>query len=190
MNTNNKFDLRTGNILLAEPFMLDGNFRQSVVLLCDHTEEDGTLGFILNKRLDMLLNDLVFSFPKINVPVYFGGPVATDTIHYIHNIGPTLEGSVEVSDGVWWGGDFEQLKNLVVDKVVKPENIRFFVGYSGWEIGQLEMEMEMRSWVISAMKYDYLFRSNDYTLWQECMIDKGERFAILSEIPSGKAICN
>ena len=78
--------IQTGKILLAEPFMMDANFRRAVILLCDHHEE-GSLGFILNKPLKMSVDELIADFPEFDAEVYFGGPVATDTIHYIHDKG-------------------------------------------------------------------------------------------------------
>ncbi len=178
-----KDKIATGNILLAEPFMVDGNFKRAMVLLCDHSEE-GSLGFVLNKELDIPLNDLIADFPVIDCNVFFGGPVATDTVHYIHNVGETLEGSIEVHPGIWWGGDFEQLKFKILSGLVDETNIRFFVGYSGWENRQLFGELELGSWVISTMKYDYLFEDEVNDLWEIGMADKGDTFSILSEVPA------
>ena len=129
-------EVTKGQILLAEPFMIDPNFRRSVVLLCEH-QSDGSIGFILNKPLKMNVSELIADFPDFESEVYFGGPVATDTIHYIHNVGGLLEESVEVNRGVFWGGDFSKLKFLISSQLVDPTNIRFFVGYSGWSGGQL-----------------------------------------------------
>jgi putative transcriptional regulator len=98
-----------GTVLLAEPFMLDPNFKRSAILLCEHNKE-GSVGFIMNKPLDMRIDELIEGFPEFESEVLFGGPVQTDTIHYIHNIGELLEGSRQVTDGVYWGGDFEKLK--------------------------------------------------------------------------------
>ncbi len=182
-----KVEITTGNILLSEPFMVDGNFKRSMVLLCDHHSEEGTLGFILNKELDIPLNDLIADFPQIDCNVFFGGPVATDTIHYIHNIGKRLEGSVEVCEGVWWGGDFEQLQMMILSKEVTSDDIRFFVGYSGWEAGQLQGELKLGSWVVSDMYKEYLFGEEAHMLWETGMTDKGETFSILSQVPDGKA---
>ncbi|MFK7773629.1 MAG: YqgE/AlgH family protein, partial [Saprospiraceae bacterium] len=95
-----------GKVLLAEPFMLDTNFKRSVVLICEH-KEDGSLGFILNKSLKMKINELISGFPDIESIVYYGGPVQTDTIHYIHNAGHLFEDSQEIAKGIYWGGDFE-----------------------------------------------------------------------------------
>lgn len=184
----NKFKLEAGKILLAEPFMEDGNFKKAVVLLCEHTHDAGTLGFVLNKELDIPLNDLLANFPDIDLNVFFGGPVATDTIHYIHNVGDIIEGSVKVCDGVWWGGDFEQLQFKISSGMVREDNIRFFVGYSGWEQGQLNGEMGLGSWVVSDMREDYLFDAKDVDMWQQCMSDKGDTFSILSEMPTDKGV--
>ena len=131
-----KREIKTGSVLLAEPFMFDSNFKRSAILLCEHNEE-GSIGFILNKELDMQVDELIADFPSFDGKVFFGGPVQTDTIHYIHNVGNLLEDSVKVVPGVYWGGDFEKLKFLIQSDMIKPHNIRFFVGYSGWSDGQL-----------------------------------------------------
>jgi len=172
-----------GNILLAEPFMIDVNFKRAVVLICDHTEEDGTVGFVLNKNLGLQIQDLIVEFPEFESEVFYGGPVQTDSIHYIHNVGDVLDNSTRVVDGVWWGGDFEKLKFLISSQLIKPENIRFFVGYSGWSPNQLDQEMKQGSWVISDMYANYLFKSNPDSLWQQVMKNKGDRYEIIADMP-------
>ena len=103
-------DVSVGKLLLAEPFMLDGHFKRSVVLITDHSVEMGTVGFVLNKPLRVNINNLISEFPKCAAGVFSGGPVQPDTIHYIHTAGDVLEGSQKIINGVYWGGDFEQLK--------------------------------------------------------------------------------
>jgi len=174
--------LQIGSILLAEPFMLDPNFKRTAVLLCEHSE-DGSIGFILNKKLDMRVDDLVKGFPPFNAQVYFGGPVQTDTIHYIHNVGDLIEDSRKIGDGVWWGGDFDQLKFLISSELVTPENIRFFVGYSGWSEGQLQEEMEIGSWVTANMHPNYVFKSRPDSLWSQIMSNKGDIFTVIANMP-------
>ncbi|HPG06920.1 MAG TPA: YqgE/AlgH family protein [Saprospiraceae bacterium] len=171
-----------GQILLAEPFMVDPNFRRSVVLLCEH-QTDGSIGFILNKPLKMNVSELIADFPEFESEVYFGGPVATDTIHYIHNVGELLEESVEVNRGVYWGGDFSKLKFLISSKLVEPGNIRFFVGYSGWSSGQLHEELGYGSWVIADMHANYLFKSHPASLWKQVMSNKGHNYEIIAQMP-------
>lgn len=171
-----------GKVLLAEPFMLDPNFKRAAVLLCEH-ENEGTLGFILNKALDMKITDLIADFPKFESYVQFGGPVQTDTIHYIHNVGDLLEDSHKVMNGVYWGGDFEKLKFLITSEMIKPENIRFFVGYSGWSPEQLKEELKIGSWVPAQMDANHLFKVKPHQIWKKLMIDKGKHYSVIAQMP-------
>jgi putative transcriptional regulator len=163
--------------------MLDPNFRRSVVMLCEHTTDDGSVGFILNKPLNVNVSDLVAEMPEIESPVFFGGPVATDSIHFIHNVGELLEESIEVHRGVYWGGDFEKLKFLIQSKLVLAHNIRFFVGYSGWSPGQLKEELEYKSWLISDMHANYLFKSKPNSLWKQAMYNMGNTYSVIAQMP-------
>lgn len=172
-----------GKLLISEPFMMDGNFKRSVVIICDYTKEEGSIGFILNKPIDLELSELVSEFPEIESKVYFGGPVANDTLHYIHNVGDILDNSVEISKGVFWGGDFEKLKFLISNDLIKPHNIKFFIGYSGWSSGQLEDEMEIGSWVIADMDPNYIFKITSNRLWEEILKNKGDIYSVISQVP-------
>lgn len=180
MCTNSK--VKSGQILLAEPFMQDPYFRRGVILLCEHNDH-GSLGFILNKSIDMGLNELMSDFPPINTEVFYGGPVQTDTLHYVHNVGDLLEDSVQVADGIWWGGDFEKLKFLIQSELILPRNIRFFVGYSGWSGGQLEEELETGSWVVTDANTNYIFKAPYQRLWSQAMAHKGNTYEVIAELP-------
>ena len=180
--------LKAGSVLLAEPFMADPNFRRSVVLLCEHSDDDGTIGFILNKPLNIPVNDLISEFPEIKSNVYFGGPVATDTVHFIHNAGEIVDDSVQISRGVYWGGDFDKLKFLIESKLILPHNIRFFVGYSGWSPGQLGEEMDYNSWVVARMHANYAFKTKTRKLWQQVMYNKGNIYSVIAQIPESMSL--
>lgn len=177
-----EIQVQVGQILLAEPFMLDPNFKRAAVVLCEHTP-DGSLGFVLNKTIGMEVNELLADFPDFDSQVFYGGPVATDTIHFLHNVGDMLEGSQKVADGVYWGGEFEKLKFLAESKLIKPENIRFFIGYSGWSSGQLHEELGTGSWVIADLHANYVFKSSIEQLWEQIMSDKGDTFTVISQVP-------
>jgi putative transcriptional regulator len=177
-----KSSIKSGQLLLAEPFMQDPYFRRAVVLVCEHHDQ-GSLGFILNKSIDMQVNELVGNFPDFQAEVFYGGPVQTDTLHYIHNLGDLLDESLRIADGVWWGGDFEKLKFLISSNLVQPKNIRFFVGYSGWSTGQLEEEMESGSWVSADMDTNYVFKSQPGGLWSQVMHNKGNRYEVIADLP-------
>lgn len=173
--------LKNGVILLAEPFMLDHNFKRSTVLLVEHNDE-GSLGFIMNRRVGMRVDELVQDFPEFDAPVYFGGPVGTDTVHYLHRMGDLLQDSDEVISGVFWGGNYEQLKILIRQGLVTPRDIRFFVGYSGWSENQLQEELSGGSWVTAPMYPNYLFKSNPEQLWSQVMRNKGNAFSVIANI--------
>lgn len=171
-----------GQVLLAEPFMADPNFKRTALLLCEHSNE-GSIGFIMNKPLSMNITELLDQFPDFESEVHFGGPVQTDTIHYLHAAGDLIEDSVRVADGVFWGGDFDKLKFLIRTELIHPKDIRFFVGYSGWGEGQLKDELSYGSWVIADMHANYLFKSKPKELWKKVMANKGDTFSVIAELP-------
>ena len=173
--------ITSGTILLAEPFMLDQNFKRSTVLVVEHNAE-GSLGFIMNRKLNMRVDELVKDFPEFDAPVYFGGPVATDTVHYLHRKGDLIEGSDEVVKGIYWGGNYEQLRALIGQKVITPRDIRFFVGYSGWSEDQLQEELDAGSWVTARMYPNYLFKSDPDALWSQVMENKGSTFSVIARM--------
>lgn len=171
-------------LLLADPYMGESQFKRAVILLCEHNNETGTLGFILNKNLNIKLNDLIASFPDFETDVYYGGPVSTDTIHYVHNVGDLLPGSIQITNGLYWGGDFEQMKTLISTGIIEPKNLRFFLGYSGWGAGQLQEEMREHSWLLGHVHANFVFKEaeND-KLWETVLEEESDIFRILSQIP-------
>ena len=173
--------ITSGTILLAEPFMLDANFRRSTVLLCDHAP-DGSFGLILNRPTDTPLNGLLDDFPDIDATVCLGGPVQTDTIFYLHN-SRLIENAITVQDGIYLGGNFEQLKVFISTGLITPADIRFFYGYAGWEQHQLQEEINQGSWLKAEMHPNYLFKADPATLWQQIMQHKGNSFAVIAQMP-------
>ena len=183
-NNNTKIDIQIGKFLVAEPFMLGPNFKRVVILICDHQETEGTIGFVLNRSVNMNIADLVSNFPEFECDVYFGGPVQTDTIHFIHSVGDLIDESVKIADGLWWGGNFNQLKSLVNTKVVQPEDIRFFIGYSGWGEGQLMEEMKAKTWVITESDNNFIFNQKYFdVMWTDVLQNAGGSYSIISQIP-------
>lgn len=174
--------IQTGSVLLAEPFMQDQHFRRAAILLCEHSE-DGTLGFILNRELDMRIGELLPDLVDFEVPVFFGGPVSTDSVHYVHSLGDLLDDSTPVAKGVYWGGNFDKLKFLIANQLVPTDSIRFFVGYSGWSTGQLNEELAVGSWVPGEMDTNYLFgRARNGALWRQIMQDMGGSYGVIAQI--------
>ncbi|MFT5833258.1 MAG: putative transcriptional regulator [Cognaticolwellia sp.] len=181
---NTEIQINTGKLLVAEPFMLDPNFRRSVILICDHDKEDGSIGFVLNKAIDMKINDLLVTFPAFEANVYYGGPVQTDTIHYIHTLGDLLPNSVEVMDGIWFGGDFDELKKLASMELLEAKDIRFFIGYSGWSHGQLHNEIITKSWFLAEGDSNFIFNDKYFkTMWTDVLQQEGGTKSVIGQIP-------
>ncbi len=160
---------------------MDVYFRRSAVLICDKHEE-GTLGFILNKPLDVNLCEILNDFPEFDSIAYYGGPVQTDSVHFLHSAGDLIDDSQYVCPGVFWGGDFEKVKALIRNKLLSPEQIRFFVGYAGWSKDQLEEEIQAKSWMIHEMDPNYLFIIKPEKLWQVILEHKGDSHAVIGQI--------
>ena len=181
-------DIKTGQLLISEPFMYDPHFRRTGVLLCDHGE-GGSTGFVLNRPKKEQIGDLIPDLEGFGAPVYYGGPVATDAIQYLHTRGDLLEDSTRVLDGLYWGGNFEKLKFLIQAGMIHRTDIRFYRGYSGWSTGQLDSELKRRDWIVTDAYADYVFKTRPEHLWQEVMRRQGNFFTALSQLP-GSQIMN
>lgn len=174
---------KKGHLLIAEPSIIgDISFNRSVILLADHTSE-GSIGFILNKPLKYSLKDLV-PHTEANFKVYNGGPVEQDNLYFIHKVPDLIPESIEISLGIYWGGDFDVVLTLINSGKIKAKDIRFFLGYSGWESFQLESELESNSWIVTENIYKKsIIEKKDSTFWKEKMLELGGEYSIWSNAP-------
>lgn len=173
---------RQGRLLISEPFLFDPYFKRTVVLLVEHNE-NGSVGFILNRPININISEIVENFPDFEAEVYFGGPVNQNNLFYIHTLGESLEGSSEVMPGLFWGGNFDQLKDLIIAGKVQPGEIRFFAGYSGWEKNQLGKELKEKSWIVTKATIDQALNGRSKQFWSETLKKMGSQFAIMSNFP-------
>jgi len=173
---------KKGRILIAEPFLPGSYFNRSVVFLVAHSVK-GTIGFILNKKADFMIHDIIADFPEFEVPVYIGGPVATESVYYIHKLGPQVKGSIQVLNDIYWGGDFEELKRLISLGIVTRSEVRFFLGYSGWDSGQLEEEIKENSWLVSDVKAEMVMKNLSQSSWIEFVKKVGKRYSLWENFP-------
>ncbi|MBT8274102.1 MAG: YqgE/AlgH family protein [Bacteroidia bacterium] len=174
---------KKGNLLIAEPSILgDFSFNRSVILLADHTEE-GSIGFILNKPLEYTLNDLI---PEVSAEfgVYNGGPVEQDNLYFIHTAPEIIPNSIEISEGIYWGGDFNTVINAINTTEITENDVRFFLGYSGWDADQLNDELSSNSWILSENIYkSSIIKKINTTFWKEKMLELGGEYSIWSNAP-------
>lgn len=171
-----------GSLLIAEPFLSDSNFERSVILVCEHNDE-GTFGLVLNQLAQVKLNDVLTDEMYHDYALYVGGPVQQNTLHYIHRLGNAVEESVEVANGIYWSGNFERLRELINAGAVNEQDIRFFVGYSGWSSGQLADEMEQKSWIVSQADADFIFDTPSDQFWRGVLRRMGGQYRVLSHYP-------
>lgn len=175
--------LQGGQLLLSAPFLTDENFVRSVILLCEH-EDQGSFGFVINKPSILNLGDLVKELNFLEAEVFVGGPVEQNTLHFIYFGSQLLPDSKPLSKGIWWGGDFSILIQLLKSNQLPPNQVRFFIGYSGWGQGQLQAELGEDTWVVysGATSWD-IFENLPEQIWRQLMKGMGGEFEIQANYP-------
>lgn len=174
---------KKGNLLIAEPSIIgDMSFNRAVILLADHNQL-GSVGFILNKKLDYNLKDLIKG-TQSDFPIYNGGPVEQDNLYFIHKTPELIPNSIEISQGVFWGGDFSTVLDLINSNKITSEDIKFFLGYSGWDENQLAIELKSQSWLVSNNTYSIkIISKSGSEFWKEKMLEHGDTYSIWSNAP-------
>ena len=177
-----------GTILIAEPFLKDPNFSRTVILLCEHQVE-GSFGFVLNRNIGNTLSDLMPDRAgDLALPVWYGGPVQKDSLHFLHQYPDLIEGSAEVSEGIWWGGNFDTVVDLLRSGAINSRNIRFFVGYSGWGDGQLDGEMKENSWLTVQATRQLVFPSDPAQTWKDSLRELGGEYEMMINFPTDPSL--
>lgn len=178
----NKIQPERGRLLISEPFLADPNFERTVVLLCEHNEE-GSFGFVVNKPSLLKIGEVVDAIAAVEERVFVGGPVQQDTLHFLHRHSD-LEKAVNIRDNIYWGGEFESLVTRIDTSVMKPSDVRFYLGYSGWSSGQLEAELQEDSWIVCDYVSDELLFDTDPTvMWKKALDSLGGRFSVYANYP-------
>lgn len=177
----NRKKVEIGNVLIAEPFLEGKYFSRSVIFVVEH-DEKGSIGFVLNKPMIYSTSDLVTELAGVDFPVYIGGPVEQNELYYIHSH-PELSDALHISNGIYWGGDFVHLTRMLKEGNILPGEIRFFSGYSGWEAGQLNRELEENTWMIGDVSRQDVLELSAECLWEKSMSELGERYRIWANFP-------
>lgn len=173
-----------GGLLIAAPFLRDFQFSRSVVLVIEHNEE-GSMGILLNKNFNrlMTLNELVPALENLPpIPLYKGGPVGRDTLFYLHTLS-YLKDALPLGNGMYLNGDFNQIQEYIMSGAPTQGVVRFFMGYAGWQKGQLIQEIETNTWMVNNESKVDLLNMYLRDLWQETLCDMGGKYAIWSRYP-------
>ena len=171
-----------GKVLISEPFLADSFFNRTLVYLTEHTEK-GSVGFIINKSLDIRVNDAIEGFSSWDEKLTMGGPVAPDTLHYLHTLGEIVTDSVWISGNIFWGGNIDDIKELITGGKANEGDIRFFLGYSGWGEGQLERELKENSWVIGTVSPDVVMKYREEDVWKRVLRNMNKKYSLWAEFP-------
>ena len=179
--------LSKGKLLIAEPSILnDSSFNRAVILLSEHNN-DGSIGFIMNKPSKYTLNDLIPDI-KSDLIIYNGGPVSKENLYFIHKVPHLIPDSVEITDTIFWGGDFEIIQELLQNNVLKENDIRFFLGYAGWSKNQLQDELETTSWIVIKNNYKNIFDISHQSFWKDQLLKLGGDYLIWANAPENPSL--
>jgi len=183
LSFHNKQKAVQGCVLLSDPFTQDPYFSRSAILLCRHNKKE-TFGFVLTNYIEIDLNKLDENMPEIITKISFGGPVEKDNLFYIHTFGKEIEGAEKIMDTLYFGGDYEMLFELIKAEPKRINEVRFFIGYAGWDFEQLNNEMKDHSWiaVTNISEKEILSTSSDH-FWKDCMTKQGSKFEMISNFP-------
>jgi len=176
-----------GHVLLSEPFLNDPYFRRTVIFLCEHNHE-GSFGFVLNNYIDVELDQIMDDMPRHQGKISIGGPVRNSNLYYIHTLGETISDSVEIIPGVFMGGDFERLRTMLQTGEVSKNQVRFFVGYSGWSPEQLENEIKTNSWFVTSVQKDLVMNTDVTDLWKVIMKGMGKKGELIANMPEDPSL--
>ncbi len=169
--------------LIGSPFLMDYFFERAVVYVPLH-DEQGSMGFILNRKMKgVSLPAVIHELPEeINIPVYVGGPVSMNSLFWIHTL-PDIPDAIKIGDGIYMGGKSSEIIKAVKEGILTKDNLKCFLGYSGWGKNQLLRELKEGSWVVIPASKDIIFKDGDKIDWRDLTWIKGGLTRLLSQIP-------
>jgi len=174
--------IQAGTILIADPFLKDPNFLRTIIFLCEHKNE-GSFCFVLNRKLQYVIGDLMNELEGCNFPVFYGGPVQQNTIHFLHRCPGLITGGEKVTEDIYWGGEFDEVVSLLNKDKLSFRDIRLFLGYSGWGDGQLEDEFNENTWLTTYSSEKLVFPDDVNSIWKDALKQLGGKYEQLIHYP-------
>lgn len=180
--------IEKGTLLISTPEIETGIFFRSVVIICEHNAS-GTFGLIINKPLDVELPEEIININQLANPrvgLRAGGPVQTNQMMLLHNHPTSSQQTLELSDGIFLGGDLQFLQEVITD--AEGPQVLLCFGYAGWGAGQLEKEFLEGSWLLQPAKAESIFTLPPEHIWQSLLRAMGGKYASLSLIPEDLSV--
>lgn len=174
-----------GSMLVARPTVGDPCFGRSVIAMIHH-DTDGSMGVILNRMTNLCLSDILDNVKLTEeVPVFLGGPVNTEMMFFLHDLGPEVIADAEpLANDLYVGGDYDAIMKYLEEGESIASHMRFFVGYSGWEAGQLAGELERHDWVVlDGIDAQYALRTPHEKMWDDAVMRFGDRYRLWRNWP-------
>lgn len=172
-----------GCVLISEPFLRDQYFGRSVILVVEHSSENGTMGLVLNKPMPLLLSDILSGFEtNEDIPIYRGGPLSMDRLFYLHTLAH-VRGALNIADDLFLNGDFEVIRDYILQGNPTKGKLRFFLGYSGWEEGQLREEVQDNTWMVGHGGCACAMDNDVPRLWENELSKLGYKYRLWSHFP-------
>lgn len=181
--------LGKGIFLVAAPSLRDPNFRQTVVLLCEHGSQ-GALGVVVNRPTAIHLTEALPQVPVIEGQrhlLFSGGPVQPNHVLILYRTGKGPDNTHHVFDGVYMGGDMAALETLLTVPGVAG-SFRAYIGYSGWAPGQLETEMRTNSWITLPADPSIVFEKDPGVIWADIMKSLGSGYEMYAAMPADPSL--
>jgi putative transcriptional regulator len=176
-----------GHLLIASPALLDPNFRRTVVLVTEHTDE-GAMGLVLNRPSEVGVADAVPKLARVvdeGAPVYLGGPVQPEAVVALAELDdPTDAAAPALGDWI----SFLRPDADPEDLAAGVGRARVFAGYAGWGGGQLESELEESSWIVEPAIPEDVFTSDPEGLWSAVLRRKGGTFVLVALMPEDPSV--
>lgn len=171
-----------GKILISEPFAKGYYFKRSIILLLEY-DDKGAMGFVLNKPIKKMIPEVMAEFPDFKPKISIGGPVGRNKMYFLHTLGKdVLEGAIEILDGLFWGGDYQKLKEYINSGFITNEQVRFFIGYSGWTDRQLDDELKNNYWLVEDIDAQRVM-NHDKNIWRDVLNDLEPRYKMWANFP-------
>jgi len=141
-------DLKAGLYIKSNADLNGSFFEHTTILIVEH-DEAGSVGFVTNKPFGKSLHELIEFNHSNPFPLMDGGPVDRDHLFVLHKRPDLIDGGEQIPNGLYLGGNMEQVIQAINTGNANPQEIQLFIGYCGWDEGELETELEEGSWIIS-----------------------------------------